>query len=74
MLKDTIPAREVLEDIEYMFLFPIPKDSKGLSLQMVVPVKETNSKSSTDKSRRLKTESLTTYVGVMACVARGYIR
>jgi len=55
-----------LENLEYMFLFPISKEPKSFTLQQVVPIKEVGPRSKVEKSRRLK-EELVSYVNLMAC-------
>jgi len=81
--KDAINYREILDNLEYMFLFPIPKESKGFTLQLVVPIREGESKSKAeakskgDKTfpRRIKDkEELVSYVNLMACNARGFVK
>ena len=54
-----------MENLEYMFLFPISKEPKSFTLQQVVPIKEVGPRSKVEKSRRLK-EELVSYVNLMA--------
>jgi hypothetical protein len=43
--KESIDYRGILENLEYMFLFPISKEPKSFTLQLVVPIKEVGPKS-----------------------------
>lgn len=71
--KESIDYRGILENLEYMFLFPIYKEPKSFTLQLVVPIKEVGPKSKVERSCRLK-EELVSYVNLMACHARGFAR
>jgi hypothetical protein len=64
--KESIDYRGILGNLEYMFLFPISKEPKSFTLQLVVPIKEVGPKSKVERSRRLK-EELVSYVNLMAC-------
>ena len=71
--KESIDYRGILDNLEYMFLFPISKEPKSFTLQLVVPIKEVGPKSKVERSRPLK-EELVSYVNLMACHARGFAR